>query len=300
MDTPLYAPNINAFEYWTSVNGQDIKTIQAYSIGVHIQLVVYIFFSLVFVRNTLRSITIILVDIRRVASWCSMFSALSGVLLFGVMVIMHQLPYGPSCKTISLWSTIGMAISNFSINTALLERAYVVRRKNKKLLALGLFLNFIQLIAYFFILFVELQYVYRPSVGCYALYPKYGPYSRFLVDTPPSLIPSIRYKRDCWRKLARDGIITMMLIILSNLLSTILLILEVAGSFSMIIFMVDWVTTSTILIETTIKISKTRYLISSQGPLHNNHNGGDRSVFPMSSLVLSGETTTLNYTCLSR
>jgi hypothetical protein len=251
MDIIIHNPNINSFEYWTSVNGQDIKTIQAYSIGIHIQIVIDIFFSLVFVRNVIRSTGIVLGDIRRIASWCSMISSLSGILFFSIMVIMNQFAYGPSCKTTTLSATIGIAISNFSINAALLERAYVARQRDRKLLVIGLFFNVIQLAAYFSILFIEIEYAYRPSIGCYTIYPKYGPYTRFLVDTLPSLIPSVvfittiyrqfkRYRRDCWRQLARDGIITMMLIILSNFTSAILLIFKVTGDFSMIVYLIDW------------------------------------------------------------
>ncbi|KAI9592819.1 hypothetical protein BDF19DRAFT_467656 [Syncephalis fuscata] len=258
-------PDINSFEYWANRGDHSIAAIQARSIGVHIQLVICVVLIWAFARNVYRVSSNLLKSNVKLASWCCLASSLSGLISFGIVSILHHLPGGPSCRALIACCTLGMALSNFAINAILLERAYIVRQRSRWILVIGIILNAIQLITYGLIFFVELKYEYRPSVGCYVKFPLYGPYTRFLVDTPPVLVPSIvfimsiyqqfrRFKSGCWRRLMKNGIITMMLVIISNLLFAVLLITDVLDDLSMVLYPFDWIITSTILVENTIRI----------------------------------------------
>ncbi|KAI8049210.1 hypothetical protein BDF22DRAFT_699967 [Syncephalis plumigaleata] len=258
---------LNAFEYLADTGG-DIHSIQRRSKGVHIQLIIIVVLLVMFVRNTFCTIRLLISNAYKLAHWCCFITTFTGILFLGGIALPHHLPGGPSCNVV-IWTAIsGMTVSTMSINSVLLERAYLANQRNKWFLAAGILLilpaPMLLLIAW-----LHVTPTYNPSSGCYIVFPLLFPYFRLLIDAPPNLVFSVafslviyrqykRYGDRCWRRLAKEGISTMLLVILSNLICMLCNIFSVFGEATDVLFIVDWWITSTLLVESTRRIESSQ------------------------------------------
>ncbi|KAI9597995.1 hypothetical protein BDF19DRAFT_433223 [Syncephalis fuscata] len=92
---------------------------------------------------------------------------------------------------------------------------------------------------------------YSEIHGCYIQYKSYLPYARIALDLPSNIIFSAiflmviyrhykRYQEACWKKLAKDGVITMLLVVASNMLCFIINATEVIKENGDLLYIVDW------------------------------------------------------------
>ncbi|KAI9594903.1 hypothetical protein BDF19DRAFT_442756 [Syncephalis fuscata] len=265
---------LNAFEY-LSDSGGDIHSIQQRSKGVHTQLAIIVMLLVVFLRNTFCTIKLLVKDATKTSHWFCFITAVVGVFFLGCIALPHHLPGGPSCNIV-IWSAIsGMSISTMSINSVLLERAYLANQRNKWLLAAGVLL-ILPAPMLLLVMWLHVTPTYSPASGCYITFPPIFPYFRLLIDAPPNLVFSAafslviyrQYKKfgdRCWKQLAKEGISTMLLVILSNVICMICNIFSVFGESTDILFIVDWWVTSTLLVESTRRMESSRQRATGSG-----------------------------------
>ncbi|RKP26749.1 hypothetical protein SYNPS1DRAFT_27575 [Syncephalis pseudoplumigaleata] len=112
--------------------------------------------------------------------------------------------------------------------------------------------------------------------GCVSRYPTSVPLYWSCVFVPSNAFLSgifsyIAYKQyqaygsDAWRRLRNDGIQSMCLVIVCNIICSIFTLMKVGNDFAQVYFIVDWLVTSIILVNHTAKIRKAASsLIASQ------------------------------------
>jgi hypothetical protein len=241
--------DLNAIEYLMSADGSK-EEYQRRSVGVHLQVISIMAMLFIFLYNGYRSILMTIRRSHKVSSWCCLVNTLTGVCYVTGAALAHHMPYGPSCHTVVWAAIIGMTIATMSMNTLLLERAYLAHQRNLLLLIFGILL-ILPAPTFIYRAWFEVTATFSPTSGCYAKYPPSFPTFRLLIDLPPNLVFTgaflmviyQQYKRfgdRCWKRLARNGVVTMLLVALSNLICMLCNVFNVLGEMSDVLFIVDW------------------------------------------------------------
>ncbi|RKP27533.1 hypothetical protein SYNPS1DRAFT_26814 [Syncephalis pseudoplumigaleata] len=258
---------LNAIEYLLDANGS-LEEYQRRSVGVHMQLLSIMALLFMFMFNAYRSIQMTFKRSHKVSSWCCLVSTMTGVAYVGGAALNHHMPYGPSCRTVVWAAIIGMTIATMAMNTLLLERAYLAHQRNRFLLVFGIFL-ILPAPTLIYRAWIEVEAKFSPASGCYAKYPASFPSFRLLIDLPPNVVFTCafvmviyqqyrRYGDRCWKRLARNGIVTMMLVVVSNLTCMLCNVFNAFGEVSDVLFIVDWAITSTLVVENTYRMTSSR------------------------------------------
>ncbi|KAI9595020.1 hypothetical protein BDF19DRAFT_443181 [Syncephalis fuscata] len=233
---------LNVFEYLSMMSDDEATVRQRYT-SLNRELFCFSIMLVIFVRNSYYAGKITFQYSNKLAP---------------CIYTTFMVPIGPSCYTMLSTSIILMVLATIAANTILLERAYIAYSRNRWLLALGIITIafpgpiFIYITRYFAIVKINDKY------GCYLDYKFYVPYFRLCVDLPANIIFSIasclaiyrEYQRrheDCWKKLARNGILTMLLVASSNMLCFALLISPSLRFLGDLMFFADWTIASALL-----------------------------------------------------
>ncbi|KAI8049209.1 hypothetical protein BDF22DRAFT_657857 [Syncephalis plumigaleata] len=259
--------NLNAIEYIMSADGSK-EEYQRRSVGVHLQLISIMALLFIFIYNSYRSVRMTFKRSHKVSSWCCLVNTLTGIFYVAGAALTHHMPYGPSCRTVVWAAIIGMTIATMSMNTLLLERAYLAHQRSRFLLIFGVLL-IIPAPTLIYRAWLEVVATFSPSSGCYAKYPASFPSFRLLIDLPPNLVFTCafvmviyqhyqRFGDRCWKRLARDGVVTMLLVVISNLICMLCNVFSTFGEMSDVLFIVDWAVTSTLAVENTYRMSASR------------------------------------------
>ncbi|KAI8048638.1 hypothetical protein BDF22DRAFT_701870 [Syncephalis plumigaleata] len=259
--TPGYG-ELNVIDYLDANDGSLVDLRDRYH-GVCVQLLMVIVMFYIFVCNCIQSVKMVMKRPGQVAPWSCTVVALSGVIYMGAVS-----KAAPVCLTIAIMGT----------NTLLLERAYLAHQRSRLVLTLGVVIILISPV-FIAVSLMTLIPNFSHSAGCYIQYPSYYPYVRLAVDIPANIVFSIsfiiviyrqykRYGDQCWKKLAREGVITMMLVIISSIICAIGNAVEVLGSASDILFIIDWVLISTLLVGSTYRIEILRENSNSDSANH--------------------------------
>ncbi|KAI9595001.1 hypothetical protein BDF19DRAFT_443124 [Syncephalis fuscata] len=165
----------------------------------------------------------------KLAPWCCLLANTTGALSNICFGIFTFFTYGPTCHAVA-WATVtSLTISTVLTNIMLLERAYLAYRRSKLFILLGIFLILVPAPIYMIAIWWCADIGLSNRYGCYMKFAFYLPYFRLLLDLPCNLVCSAvfstviykyykKYRDDCWKRLARNGIITMILVILSNII----------------------------------------------------------------------------------
>ncbi|KAI9596804.1 WD40-repeat-containing domain protein [Syncephalis fuscata] len=111
--------------------------------------------------------------------------------------------------------------------------------------------------------------------GCVINYPHFLPWYWLGVAAPinaffSAVFSYIAYRQyrlygsDAWKRLARDGIQTMCLVVLCNVVCGICIIFKVGGNFSEMFFLADWSLNSTILVQHCSSMRRVKSLSNSK------------------------------------
>ncbi|RKP06940.1 hypothetical protein THASP1DRAFT_24823 [Thamnocephalis sphaerospora] len=247
---------LNTIEYVMSAQG-DIPEMRVRARGVFTQLSVNIIANYVFFRNLIISAKMLYRRPHILATWCCLIQALAGV-TYTIFALTLTMPGGPSCR-VTLWIVgVGLAISPICVSIVLLQKAYIVHARNRHLLIIGSILILPQPFVTYFAWASPATMV--PSISCLSYYPSYAPWVKFATDAPINAASSVaflivvyrqyrQYGSGAWARLVRNGIQTMCLIVLSNLLCMLCAALEVLGLFSEMFIIMDWILTSLLLVH---------------------------------------------------
>ncbi|KAI9591918.1 hypothetical protein BDF19DRAFT_245595 [Syncephalis fuscata] len=234
-------------------------------VAVNFQVFLIITVALLFIRNFYRAICALMMHPYRIASWCCIVMTFVGVLTF-ITPMLFESSFGPTCSTSVIQIAIGLTISTIATNIILFERAYLAHQRNRWLLVIGLVAIVVPPPLYVVSMwFLAIPYI-SDYVGCYTQNDYWLPYIRLTIDLPPNIIFSVvfllvvyrrytTYHEGCWRELARDGIITMLLVVFSNMVCFIFNISNILKEFGNMLYVTDWLITSTLLVENQYRIS---------------------------------------------
>ncbi|RKP27534.1 hypothetical protein SYNPS1DRAFT_26815 [Syncephalis pseudoplumigaleata] len=248
--------------------GGDLRAIQRRSKGVHLQLILVVMLLMVFLRNTFCSIKLLVKSPRKLAHWGCFISTFAGIVYLCCFALPHHLPGGPSCNKVIWGAVSGLCVSTMSTNSILLERAYLANQRNKWFLLAGILL-IVPAPMLLVVTYLHVTPTFNPSSGCYITFNVLFPYFRLLIDLPPNMVFSAafsiviyrQYKRfgdRCWKRLAREGMVTMVFVVMSNFTCMVCNVLNVFGEATDVLFIVDWWITTTLLVESTRRIYSSR------------------------------------------
>ncbi|KAI9591917.1 hypothetical protein BDF19DRAFT_453483 [Syncephalis fuscata] len=213
---------------------------------------------LCFVRNAYRAICAMCKNPRKIAPWCCITMTVGGIL-------------SPSCSSGVLQILVGMTLYTMATNCILFERAYLAQQKSRWILAAGVLAVAIPGPAYA----VAIWYLATPTIsefiGCHTTKHYMLPYIRIMLDLPAHIIFSVvfflvlykrykTYREGCWKHLARDGVITMLLVIASNIICCLVNTIAIAKDVGDMFYIMDWLVASTLLVEYQYKISSSAYI----------------------------------------
>ncbi|KAI9591052.1 hypothetical protein BDF19DRAFT_456555, partial [Syncephalis fuscata] len=183
--------DINISEYIWQAHDNEAILRQRYT-NLNFQFVPFIIGAVVFSTNAIKVGIITAKYPYKLAPWCLLSSAYFGVFNF--------FTYGPSCNALVWTTVISLTISTVLTNLMLLERAY-----------LAYLPALMYMVAAWWCADIRLSNRY----GCYMKFAFYLPYFRLLLDLPCNLY-ALRYSLRLF--ITRNGIITMVLVILSNII----------------------------------------------------------------------------------
>ncbi|RKP10274.1 hypothetical protein THASP1DRAFT_27958 [Thamnocephalis sphaerospora] len=247
---------LNTLDFITMAH-RSMEQMRVRNRSLSMQSAINVVFIFIFARSLSISVPIVYQNRRTLAGWCCVIQATAGV-VYCVSCLMVFLPNGPPCR-VALWITgTGTTISTLCVGTTLLQKAYLAHQRNKWLLCIGIVLLLPQpAIAY--IVWTS-PGIMTPVGGCLSCYPSYLPWIKLAMDLPINLVFSTAfltvvyrqyriYGSKAWVRLIRNGIQTMCLVVLSNLICMFGVAFEFAGLFSQFFFILDWVVTSVLLVH---------------------------------------------------
>ncbi|RKP06918.1 hypothetical protein THASP1DRAFT_21994 [Thamnocephalis sphaerospora] len=247
---------LNAIDYLaqTPASPDEIRT-RAFSIFM--QLPFPIIINYIFMRNLAVSIRMVYQRPEAFAPWCCLLQASVGV-IYTVNALLYAFPGGPSCRH-AVWIVgVGITISQLCVGATLLQKAYIVHHRNKRLLVLGITLLLPQPLIIYFVWISPV--IMAPPAGCLACYPHYFPWVKFAMDMPINILFSVafisvvyrqyrQFGTAAWARLVRNGIRTMCLIVISNFVCMICAAFEVLSLLSQMFMLIDWIITSLLMIH---------------------------------------------------
>ncbi|KAI9596902.1 hypothetical protein BDF19DRAFT_437149 [Syncephalis fuscata] len=182
---------------------------------------------------------------RSMFSWCCLLLAVIGTLYNIIMLIWSA----------GFFTSLGMILNSL----ILLLKVRLVLYQKKWIIYVGILLILPQM-GYAFILIYYGFFVLKAKLGCEGYYPPILLWYWIGVNAPINVFFSIIFCRvtfnqyrlfgsDAWKRLARDGIQTVCLALLTNLICCTLIISRFDNANSDILFPIDWMIVAAILIR---------------------------------------------------
>ncbi|RKP05080.1 hypothetical protein THASP1DRAFT_33089 [Thamnocephalis sphaerospora] len=260
---PLGELNYNDYLVQSATMAEARERMRGLSVQLMLEVVAFCFFM----RNFYYSIIMLYQAPRRLAVWCCVLQTVPSVTFSAGFALAIIAPHGPSCRAAIWVVVVGLIISADAANVLLLTKAYLVHQRNRWLLVAGILLIIPSPLA-IWVIWYRSYMVMTPEVGCLVKYPLYFPWLKFGLDAPINIIFSIsfllvvyrQYRQhgsNCWKDLARDGLITMLVVVTSNLICAFGTAFTVLGDLSEMFWVGDWVVTSTLLVEHVRKLPHT-------------------------------------------
>ncbi|KAI9598079.1 hypothetical protein BDF19DRAFT_420367 [Syncephalis fuscata] len=237
---------------------KDIEDARMRAHSHYVQAFMTVVLLVIFIRNTYYAALLIYTKPRSVASWCCFFQALMGT-ISGILNMTTGLPGGFSCRICNWVYSLGITISSICVSLCLLIRAYIITNKSAFLLFAGILL-IIPLPATVWIFWVKSISKNTVDAACVSIFPSYLPWFRLGLDVSINTVFSAifldvviqQYRtigNKCWKRLQSDGIIYLLGVTVSNISCALIVAFQFIGGFSEMMFLVDWMVTSTLLIH---------------------------------------------------
>jgi hypothetical protein len=238
---------LNVIDY-TLESGIPLEETQRRVIGIHIQIVICICLLSFFFRLLLRSISLLRKPHKtRFAQYIACLQAGIGFITFSVF-LSSIIPNGLGCRWMVWIGMFALWTSSVLIHIYLLEKAYLVTKRTRTLIIGALLLAPTPVYLYLGIWhgFADIT----DNALCISVYPILQPLYKLLMDTAINVVLSTifinvvlvqyrRFGRDAWKRLADDGIVTMLAVVGSNFIAAVCVCLNVFGSLSQYMHYID-------------------------------------------------------------
>ncbi|KAI9597467.1 hypothetical protein BDF19DRAFT_435192 [Syncephalis fuscata] len=253
---PLHpSGEMTMYEFVTEIPG-DMNLARLRLSGSHLQIIGSTITSIIFLRNLIASVRM---TIRRpyiIAGWSCLIPSLFGVGLAICLLLYIFNKIG--CRP-SIWYFILAASASGASNSIIIvQKAYIILLNKLWVLIVGILFMVFQLA--FIPIFIATSYVTIEEKGaCAVHYSQFVPLYWFSLIIPVNVLFSVifsyvAYKQyklfgsEALKRLAREGIQTMGLVVIINVICVTCILFKVGGYYSDMFFMAEWLSTSTILI----------------------------------------------------
>ncbi|RKP24333.1 hypothetical protein SYNPS1DRAFT_23576 [Syncephalis pseudoplumigaleata] len=211
----------------------------------------------IFLRNTYCALKMLYYRPRGIANWCCFLQAAAGVAL-GYVSLSALLTSFSTCRHIGWVAAFGLVVSSICVNICLLIKAYAVQRRSKLLLLLGILLIMPNGVT-IWVAWFESPVFNTIDHACIMIFPEFYPIFKASLDIFINVLFSTIFLRvvigqyrtfgsQCWKRLSSDGMLYLMIVCLSNLLTGIFTTITLLGPMREMVFIVDWVVTSCLLV----------------------------------------------------
>ncbi|RKP27941.1 hypothetical protein SYNPS1DRAFT_20669 [Syncephalis pseudoplumigaleata] len=194
-----------------------------------------VFMFCLFLNNSIISLRMVVARPHALSSWCCLISSVSG-LIIGILTALTTLGTAIHCR-MTIWSVgFGIAIASICNSTILLQKSYIALNRRRWILYLSIPLVLGQ--AFFPVTIMEHTFIkVEEKLSCTFYYPYYFIWYWVLINAPVNTFFSaifcyIAYQKYCnygsdtWRQLVRDGLQTIGLALVCNIVFTMLIILQ--------------------------------------------------------------------------
>ncbi|KAI8050480.1 hypothetical protein BDF22DRAFT_695155 [Syncephalis plumigaleata] len=236
----------------------DQEQFRARIFGVYRQLLLNLLAGHIFVYNFYLAVRIITTYRRSIPGWLCLFPSALGVVT-GLIAALSMFPTGLTCRRISWF--VGFAITTTIIcNSAIvLHKAYLVLYRKPWVLIVGIIFILPQL-GFMYAGWMLSPVTVAADTGCVVNYSSLLPWFWFGSTAPINALFSgifsyVAYKQyrtfgsEAWKRMMRDGIQTMCLVVVCNIVCACGMLFEIGGKLSEMFFLVDWLFISIILVR---------------------------------------------------
>jgi hypothetical protein len=170
---------------------KEMDAIRLRYIGVAIQLNIHTFSSIIFLYNAYRAIQQLCKQTHQLMAWCCIIQSLSGIIYTLLVLLPITFCDGLSCRQLFWCAAVNIVISSICVSITLLQKAYLVHGRNKKLLIIGILMMIPQpIIAY---IGMTSPVISIPGSGCVVIYPNLLPWIKLAVEAPINIVFSIAF-----------------------------------------------------------------------------------------------------------
>ncbi|KAI9594834.1 hypothetical protein BDF19DRAFT_443817 [Syncephalis fuscata] len=244
--------------HFLSEDLNDIKLTRARLVAVMPQLIINLLIGCFFIRNLTIAFKMVFAHPRYLSNWCCLIPSILGT-CGSIMTSAIVYPIsGINCRILIWYFEFSISISNLCSGTIVLQNAYLIMRKQRWILKIGIPFMLPQLVM-FAVTWSVCPVTLTTHSGCQVNYPSLVLWIWFILLTPINTFFSIifiyvvhkqyrTFGSDAWRHLARNGTQIMTFVVLCNLFCATTILFNFSGSFSELFFLIDWIITSTLLI----------------------------------------------------
>ncbi|RKP26738.1 hypothetical protein SYNPS1DRAFT_27585 [Syncephalis pseudoplumigaleata] len=255
---PLHPSGERNILDYVLVGSDEIQHVRMRMQGLYRQLVLNILISAVFLFNFNRAIRMMRTRWKTLPSWCCLLPSLCGVLI-GILAVASLFPPSISCRTAAWYVGFAVTFSLMCNSVIVLQKAYLALCRPRWVLVVGVLFMLPQL-GFMYVSWLVSPVTLEEDSGCTIHYPHFLPFYWFGSTMPLNILFSgifsyIAYKQyqsfgsEAWMRMARDGIQTMCLVVLCNIMCATVLVFHVGGHLSNMFFAIDYMITTTILVH---------------------------------------------------
>ncbi|KAI9596824.1 hypothetical protein BDF19DRAFT_412394 [Syncephalis fuscata] len=284
----------------------DKKQFQIRAHGLQLQLAINVMVACVFSRNLYFSIKMLVAKPRMFAGWCCLISSILGVSQ-GVVFAVGFLSGKLGCRVIYWFVILVVGVITTLNNAIMLHKAYLALRRRRWIIYIG-GLCLLPQLSFSFVVLVNSNVGINNDYGCTLHYEKFIPWYWFGSSIPISIIFSgifsnVAYKQYCtfgsdaWMRLARDGLQTMCLAVICNILCGAGTILEIGGQYSAYFFFADCLIISVVLVHYCISISEAGTKTTRSQKKHSYTTNIDKTLTQNKQYITCSECLTVTTVC---
>ncbi|KAI8052823.1 hypothetical protein BDF22DRAFT_685403 [Syncephalis plumigaleata] len=222
------------------------------------QLIIANIILYMFVWNTWKAFKLLRSRPVNKSYWCCFIQAFLGVIL-GMSLPISFLSSSITCRILGWMLITGLATSSICTIICLLLKAYVVQMRDKRVLWFGIVCIPLPTIALWGVVFNEDMYFTSDGI-CMTDVPQWIPIVRGCIEIFTNSVFSCIFLRavikqyqafgsNCWSKLKSDGLLYLLGAAISSIVCALISVFQSFGPISEIIFFVDWIAISTLLVH---------------------------------------------------
>ncbi|KAI8050483.1 hypothetical protein BDF22DRAFT_695171 [Syncephalis plumigaleata] len=255
---PLHPKGEVSIESFVLADPNDVQLVRERIHGLYCQLLFNVTLAYIFMRNFHISIKMVIKRVKTLPGWCCLIPSIFGMSI-GILAIVSLLPVNLSCREIAWYVGFAITFCLLCNNIIVLQKAYLALCRPRWVLIVGALLMIPQL-GYVCAAWLLSPVTLTSQSGCTVHYPDFLPVYWFgsilplnmLFSTVFSYVAYKQYKAygsKAWKRMARDGIQTMCLVVACSITCGLIIMFHLGGDLSEMFFLVDRLVTSTILVN---------------------------------------------------